>query len=330
MDDLSDDETYAASDCDISDEECDIYIRDPEEVEATSRPAAPAAAPAAAEATPADVEEELALDFPTLSAAATVPYEGSDDEAEVASIGGPSSPPAPETQEEEEQRKKEEALAPLPKTKDGRLYNSFKSYKNLVTSSGVTIPEIKKTPLPSPSPKQPSSSPAAAGGSRIIGGAVSHTSQSTQVEDDGEGWVGEDNLDSLDAAFDLTSPPPPPTAEGNRKKEEEGSGSATLPTSLRCACATTDFAMQNVLLQMNLPLLSLSGTSITSTKSWVTRCGACFAVYGGENGGARLFCERCGSDALQRVAASTDSNTGKVSGRIETLSLRQDEGITQW
>ena len=35
-------------------------------------------------------------------------------------------------------------------------------------------------------------------------------------------------------------------------------------------------------------------------------------MYGGEAGGAKLFCARCGSDALQRVAASVDAKTGKL------------------
>ena len=35
--DYSDDDTYAGSDCDISDEECDIYVLDEEEVEERKR-----------------------------------------------------------------------------------------------------------------------------------------------------------------------------------------------------------------------------------------------------------------------------------------------------
>lgn len=39
----------------------------------------------------------------------------------------------------------------------------------------------------------------------------------------------------------------------------------------RAGCVTTDFAMQNVLVQMGLPLLSVNGMTITSIKQWVLR-----------------------------------------------------------
>merc|ERR1712003_261296 len=94
------------------------------------------------------------------------------------------------------------------------------------------------------------------------------------------------------------------------------------PTSMRTACATTDFAMQNVLLQMNLELVTPDGgMRITKLKSWVTRCGACFMVYPDNdltkslyrNMNKRLFCSRCGSgDMMQRIAASVNNSTGEL------------------
>jgi RNA-binding protein NOB1 len=92
------------------------------------------------------------------------------------------------------------------------------------------------------------------------------------------------------------------------------------PLSQRAACATTDFAMQNVLLQMNLIVLSVDdGMRIRRLKSWVLRCGACFKIHsspedqGFMNGRMkRLFCSHCGSDLLQRIAASVDGKTGRL------------------
>merc|ERR1712176_1064581 len=91
---------------------------------------------------------------------------------------------------------------------------------------------------------------------------------------------------------------------------------------MRTACATTDFAMQNVLLQMNLELVTPDGgMRITKLKSWVTRCGACFMVYPDNdltkslyrNMNKRLFCSRCGSgDMMQRIAASVNNSTGEL------------------
>ena len=84
----------------------------------------------------------------------------------------------------------------------------------------------------------------------------------------------------------------------------------------RAACATTDFAMQNVILQMNLELVSVDGARVRRLKTWVTRCGACFTVYHGnkerEKAGGRMFCDKCGSNMMQRVACSVDRGTGRL------------------
>lgn len=41
-------------------------------------------------------------------------------------------------------------------------------------------------------------------------------------------------------------------------------------------CMTADYAMQNVLLHMGLNLVGLEGKNITSVKTWVLRCHACY------------------------------------------------------
>jgi RNA-binding protein NOB1 len=88
------------------------------------------------------------------------------------------------------------------------------------------------------------------------------------------------------------------------------------PIHQRAAVATTDFAMQNVVLQMNLELLSVDGMKIRKVKSWVLRCGACFKVHTNADGtgpiAKRLFCSHCGSDMIQRIAASVDGKTGRL------------------
>jgi RNA-binding protein NOB1 len=42
------------------------------------------------------------------------------------------------------------------------------------------------------------------------------------------------------------------------------------------SCMTSDFAMQNLLLRLNIPLLSFDGRLITRIQNWVMRCHACF------------------------------------------------------
>lgn len=73
---------------------------------------------------------------------------------------------------------------------------------------------------------------------------------------------------------------------------------------------------------MNLELLSVDGMKVRKLKSWVTRCGACFKIYTDNSVstgsipaqalGRRLFCEHCGSDLMQRIAASVDGKTGRL------------------
>ncbi|KAF7726824.1 Nin1 binding protein [Apophysomyces ossiformis] len=70
------------------------------------------------------------------------------------------------------------------------------------------------------------------------------------------------------------------------------------------ACMTNDFAMQNVLLQMNLNLVSSGGYRITKIKNWVLRCHACYTVTSNME---KKFCPKCGNASLRRVSCSTNS-----------------------
>lgn len=70
-------------------------------------------------------------------------------------------------------------------------------------------------------------------------------------------------------------------------------------TTCGAACVTADFAMQNVLLQLGLRVVSTRGRTIEKTRRFAVRCSACFYVE--TDNLERLFCGRCGSDALRKV-----------------------------
>jgi len=72
---------------------------------------------------------------------------------------------------------------------------------------------------------------------------------------------------------------------------------------------TTDYAMQNVMIQMGLQIVSVEGRLIEQVKQWVLRCGACFQIHYDMD---RLFCSRCGASIMQRISASIDSRTGEL------------------
>lgn len=83
-------------------------------------------------------------------------------------------------------------------------------------------------------------------------------------EDDGEGeWITPSNV-GLHKSRALNLLP----SEGGKKGKK--------PEHIPVGCMTADFAMQNVLLQMGLGLVSVEGKRIERVKSWVLRCHACF------------------------------------------------------
>ena len=267
---------------------------------------------------------ELQSDFPSLQAALTVPYEGSDDEGdngnnarsrqEDSTLGM--------SREEQEARKKQ-SLQPV--SKSGKMYNSFRNYGKLMKAKkSEPTPEASADSLEEPEkeekvsvayPEIPEETKPKKAESRIIGGTTL-SGQEIEVEDDGEGWITcKKDIQTMKSAGALDPTRTPADALANKSKKPAGP-----PTHVRTACTTTDFAMQNVILQMNLELLSVDGMKVRRLKSWVTRCGACFKIYAdGANssstvtrGGKRLFCSHCGSDFMQRIAASVDGKTGRL------------------
>ncbi|KAL8847912.1 MAG: hypothetical protein Q9221_007043 [Calogaya cf. arnoldii] len=94
----------------------------------------------------------------------------------------------------------------------------------------------------------------------------------------------------------------------NIQKHQAKDQNAAIPVSvekpLDVACITSDFAMQNVLLSMNLNLLNTSLQRVRNIKTFVLRCHACFCTT---KEMTKQFCPRCGKPALNRVSCSTNS-----------------------
>ncbi|CBI34688.3 unnamed protein product, partial [Vitis vinifera] len=86
------------------------------------------------------------------------------------------------------------------------------------------------------------------------------------------------------------------------------------------ACVTSDFAMQNVLLQMGLRLLAPGGMQIRQLHRWILKCHACNEVTA-EIG--RIFCPRCGNGGtLRKVAVTVGENGIILAARKPRISLR--------
>jgi rRNA maturation endonuclease Nob1 len=86
-------------------------------------------------------------------------------------------------------------------------------------------------------------------------------------------------------------------------------GGAVASVDRLVGCMTTDYAMQNVMLQMGLQVISLDGNVIRTVKQWILRCAGCYQIHYDMS---RLFCSHCGLNMLQKISASIDSKTGEL------------------
>ncbi|QIX01631.1 hypothetical protein AMS68_007148 [Peltaster fructicola] len=137
----------------------------------------------------------------------------------------------------------------------------------------------------------PSHEPVAEDGSCLVATEASHDDADQEEEDsdsDSDGWITPANL---------------------KRQQAKDSGASAVdnpePSTMQAAVLTSDFAMQNVILQMNLNLLSASLQRVRHLKTYVLRCHACFQTTKDMN---KQFCPRCGQAALTRVACSTNAN----------------------
>ncbi|KAL9976499.1 hypothetical protein ACROYT_G013808 [Oculina patagonica] len=105
-------------------------------------------------------------------------------------------------------------------------------------------------------------------------------------DDDDDGWITPDNI--------------------SRVKGQMGKGTLdAVPANVTVGCLTTDFAMQNVLIQMGFHVISVDGMLIREARSYVLKCYACFKVTSQLQ---RKFCPSCGNSTLVRVSVSVDEN----------------------
>ncbi|RDA84414.1 hypothetical protein CP532_2900 [Ophiocordyceps camponoti-leonardi (nom. inval.)] len=111
--------------------------------------------------------------------------------------------------------------------------------------------------------------------------------------DDSEGgeWITPSNIKKHQALDSNTS--------------SSSSASHKAEKTLQAAMLTSDYAMQNVALRMNLNLLTPSLARITRLKNWVLRCHGCFAITKDME---KRFCPSCGQPTLLRASCSTDRN----------------------
>ncbi|XP_066603833.1 RNA-binding protein NOB1 [Prorops nasuta] len=109
-------------------------------------------------------------------------------------------------------------------------------------------------------------------------------SEDSDDDDDDVGWITPGNISAI-------------------KKQMDAEILEEKPAIV--ACMTTDFAMQNVLMQMGLNVASLDGRVIKQMRSFIFRCYACFKTTSIMT---KVFCPHCGLRTLKKVAVSVDDN----------------------
>jgi RNA-binding protein NOB1 len=127
-------------------------------------------------------------------------------------------------------------------------------------------------------------------------------SEPTQEED---AAANEDDASDSDSDSDGGWITPSNLAQKQAEDALPEASDALPQKKMQVAVLTTDFAMQNVILQINLNLLSTSLMRIKNVRSVVLRCQACFLVCKEMN---KQFCPRCGKPSLTRVSCSTTAS----------------------
>lgn len=109
----------------------------------------------------------------------------------------------------------------------------------------------------------------------------------TDDDEDDEGWITPSNI------------------RKHQAKNAAAPAASVETKTMQVATITGDFAMQNVLLRMNLNLLSPNNMQrIHRLNSYILRCHGCFATTKEMN---KQFCPRCGKPTLTRVSCSTSA-----------------------
>ncbi|KAH8202090.1 hypothetical protein TruAng_003758 [Truncatella angustata] len=106
-------------------------------------------------------------------------------------------------------------------------------------------------------------------------------------DEDEDGWITPSNL------------------KKHQDKDQQSAPEQPIQKVLQVALLTSDYAMQNVLLRINLNLVSPSMARITRVKTWVQRCHGCFQIT---RNMSKQFCPTCGQATLTRVSCSTDQS----------------------
>ncbi|KAB5594161.1 20S-pre-rRNA D-site endonuclease nob1 [Ceratobasidium theobromae] len=162
-----------------------------------------------------------------------------------------------------------------------------------------TAPEFERVPLDADAKPQPEENPSLA----------PPLYQDPPSDDDGQGeWITPDNIAKHKSRALQALP------AVNPKRDQD-------TRTMTVGCMTFDYAMQNVLLHMNLNLVGAQGRRIASVKSWVLRCHACFKIC---KDNTKKFCPTCGNATLLRTSVTTSAPGADGSEPVVQIHLKKN------
>ena len=115
-------------------------------------------------------------------------------------------------------------------------------------------------------------------------------SKAVEEDDDSAGWI---------------TPKSVQAARRDHMNAGVTDAAAAATPSTKVACITSDFAMQNVLLQMGITVQTSDGKRITEARSYVLRCHACFKWTADMS---KHFCPSCGNATLIKTSVSVGAD----------------------
>lgn len=112
-------------------------------------------------------------------------------------------------------------------------------------------------------------------------GYIENETDEKSSDTDDEGWITSKNIEDI----------------------QKKMGTLTFDENLNVcvACITTDFAVQNVLLQIGLNVTSVEGMLIKNARVFILRCYACYKTTSNMS---KQFCPNCGNKTLKRVSVT--------------------------
>eukprot|EP00898_Chlorokybus_atmophyticus_P008467 jgi/Chlat1/8621/Chrsp86S08009 len=195
---------------------------------------------------------------------------------------------------------------------------------------GAPIEEVNASAAESPVAAEPSVSMSDAGASADVqddDGWEKPVSRSTrirhmkrearhQAQRDADEAQLQRDLERINASQEASEP----AACTSEHDDDAFSEDERVNGSPAVACATADFAMQNVLLQMGIGLITLDGRRVQQLARWALKCQACQTVTRDVQ---RVFCPKCGNGGtLFRVSVNIDESGVVHYGGRKRYNLR--------